>query len=137
MENTADKMGRVRGRRVTWGKGEEGKNMGRLDRRRRTGEGSLPTFWPNLHLSACSLGRSSGERSGRHSYWLRHWWGTQCLQERTTTNPQQKDLLHNVWGERYISNEACRFLWRSLNLNPSILNGLNLNPLTLLRTTSI
>ncbi len=95
-------MGRVRGRRETWRKGEEGKHMGRLDRRRRTGEGSLPTFWPNLHLSACSLGRSSGERSGRHSYWLRHWWGTQCLQERTTTNPQPKDLLHNVWGERYI-----------------------------------
>lgn len=103
---TPDKMENTDFRPVRGG----GREMVRLDKRRRTGEGGcVPTFWPNLHLSACSLGHSSGERSGTHSYWLTHWLGTQCLQERTTTKLQQNNHRNNnTRGERY-----CEFLRRA------------------------
>lgn len=49
----------------------------------------VPTFWPDRHLLVCSQGHSSGERSGKHSYWLRRWWERQCLEEGEKNPPNR------------------------------------------------
>lgn len=68
-----------------------------LGDQRHTGETfSVPTFWPGRHRLVCSQGHSSGERSGKHSYWLRCWWEMQCLEEGKKTTTSSLERIHKV-----------------------------------------